>query len=228
MLKECKTDSKSGRPEGRKRKYSQEHIDYIAANIKGRPFKSLTAMFNKQFGMDLKVSAMVFLSARHGLHNGCDAKILPGGVLGSRTRFKKGATPWNKGLKGVSCGGKATQFKKGSKPANWVPIESERTNGNGYVDIKVAEGQKQHNWKGKHVIIWEKHHNRPVPPGHVIIFGDGNRRNFDTDNLLLVSRAQMARLNQKGLIQEDAELTKTGIIIADIYNKIGERKRGRR
>lgn len=28
-----------------------------------------------------------------------------------------------------------------------------------------------------------------------------------------------------GLIQNDAELTKTGLIIADIHNKIGERKR---
>lgn len=48
---------------------------------------------------------------------------------------------------------------------------------------------------------------------------------FDPENLLLVSRAQLARMNQKGLIQNDVELTKTGIIIADIYNKIGERKK---
>jgi len=64
-----------------------------------------------------------------------------------------------------------------------------------------------------------------VPPGHAIVFGDGNKRNFDLGNLLLVSRAQLARINQRGLIQDDAELTKTGILIADVYNKIGERKR---
>jgi len=74
------------------------------------------------------------------------------------------------------------------------------------------------------VLIWERH-NGPVPPGHVVIFGDGNRRNFDPGNLLLVSRKQLVRLNQRGLIQNNAELTKMGIIIADIHNKIGERKR---
>ena len=30
---------------------------------------------------------------------------------------------------------------------------------------------------------------------------------------------------QRGLIYDDAELTRTGIIIADIHNKIGERKK---
>lgn len=91
------------------------------------------------------------------------------------------------------------------------------------MDIKVAEGQKHKNWKGKHIVIWEAA-NGPVPKGHVVIFGDGNIRNFVPGNLLLVSRKQLVRLNQMNLIQEDAELTRTGILIADICNKIGEWK----
>lgn len=137
-----------------------------------------------------------------------------------------GSHPWNKGKKGISYEGmKATQFKKGHKPHNWVPVGSERITPDGYVQIKVQEGKKQHNWKGKHILIWEAA-NGPVPKGHVIIFGDGNKRNFDLNNLLLVSRKQLVRLNQKNLIANDAELTKTGIIIADIYNKIGELQSG--
>ena len=58
--------------------------------------------------------------------------------------------------------------------------------------------------------------------------GDGNKRNFDPDNLILVSRAQLVRLNQGNLIQNDAELTRTGITIADIQNKIGERKKAKK
>jgi len=206
------------------RKYTQEHIDYIATNIQGCPFKKLTDMFNKQFGMNLKVSAMVSLANRHGLHNGIDARLNKGY---EPTQFKKGHSPWNKGMKGVTTGGVATQFKKGNRPANWVPIGSERINADGYVDVKVADGKLQKNWKGKHIVIWEAA-NGPVPPGYVVIFGDGNRRNFDLGNLLLVSRKQLVRMNQKNLIQNDAELTKTGAIIADIYNKIGERKKTRK
>ena len=207
------------------RKYTQEHIDYIAANIQGRPFKELTEMFNKQFGMNLKVSAIVSLSNRHGLHNGRDTRLNKGY---KPTQFKKGHTPFNKGMKGVFLGGEtaeACQFKKGNKSWNWVPIGSERVNGDGYIDVKVDDGKKQKNWKGKHIIAWEEHHGSPVPPGHIVIFGDGDSRNFDPENLICISRKQLVRLNQKNLIQNDTELTKTGVIIADICNKIGELKK---
>jgi hypothetical protein len=43
--------------------------------------------------------------------------------------------------------------------------------------------------------------------------------------LQLVTRSQLVRLNQNNLIRDNAELTKTGIIIVDIYGKIGERER---
>lgn len=46
----------------------------------------------------------------------------------------------------------------------------------------------------------------------------------DIDNLILVSRKQLLILNNNNLIKNDVELTKTGIIIADIYSKINERK----
>ena len=204
------------------RKYNQEHIDFIKANIKGCPFKELTDMFNRRFGMNLRVSTMISLCARNGLHNERDTTMDKGY---EPTQFKKGHVPWNKGMKGLSYeGAKATQFKKGHKPGNWVPIGTERINKDGYVEIKVADGQKQNNWLGKHVYIWEEH-NGPLPKGHAVIFGDGGKRNFDLDNLVLVTRAQLVRMNQRGLIQDHAELTKTGAIIAEVYNKIGERKK---
>lgn len=204
------------------RKYTQEHINYIEDNIQGCPFNDLTDRFNKRFGMKLSVDIMISLADRHGLHNGRDCRFNKGH---EPTQFKKGHTPWNKGKKGINTGGEATQFKPGHKPANWMPIGSERINGDGYVDVKVQDGQQQNNWKGKHILIWEKHHGRSAPKGHAVIFGDGNRRNFDPENLILVSRKQLVRLNQKKLIQRDVRLTTIGIMIADIHNRMGERQK---
>jgi len=211
------------------RKYTEEHIEFIRENIPGCPFKELTDMFNERFGLALTVSAMVSLANRYGLHNGRNTRfdnwLAPAGV---EYRFPKGHVPHNKGKKGISYPGtEVTQFKKGNRPHNWVPIGSERITKNGYIQVKIQEGKFQRNWKGKHILIWEEA-NGPLPEGHVIIFGDGNNRNFNLDNLLLVSRKQLVRMNQKKLIQNDAKLTKTGVIIADIYNKIGERKKRRR
>ena len=205
------------------RKYTQEHIDYIAANIQGCPFSELTEKFNERFSTNLSVQAMISLADRNGLHNGRDTKFNEGYAP---TQFKKGNSPWNKGMKGINFGGRATQFKPGNKPHNWVPLGSERITKDGYVQVKVQEGTFQKNWRGKHILIWEEH-NGPVPPGHAVIFGDGDIRNFDPDNLILVSRKQLVRMNQCGLIQGSADLTRTGAVIADIYNKIGERKKNR-
>src|SRR5665648_186364 len=198
-------------------KYRSEHIEFITANIKGRSFKDLTTMFNEHFGMDLKVSTMVSLSDRHDLHNGRDTRLNKGYEL---TQFKKGHVPFNKGKKGVG-GWEPTQFKAGNKPWNYKPLGSERIDGEGYASIKIADPNK---WKTKHTIIWESI-NGPVPKGSVILFGDGDKQNFEVINLILVSRKQLVRLNQHNLIKSDTELTRTGIIIADIYNKIGERKK---
>lgn len=194
-------------------RYTPEQIQFIREYIKKMTWKELTIEFNKTYGTGLSYKALAATGKRYGIKSG-------------RTgRFPKGNKPWNKGMKGFSPEGcKATQFKKGNRPHTWVPIGSERITRDGYVEIKIQDNKKQKNWKGKHILIWEKH-NGPVPPGHAVIFGDRNRRNFDPDNLILVSRKQLVRMNQYGLIQNDAELTKTGVIIADIYNKIGERKK---
>ena len=204
------------------RKYNEEHVAFIAANIPNRPFKELTEMFNERFGMTLRVSTMISLADRHGLHNGRDARLTGGH---KPTQFKKGCVPANKGKKGFSYPGmKATQYKKGHKPANWMPMGSERVNGDGYIDVKIQDGKLQKNWKGKHLIVWEEA-NGPVPKGHAVIFADGNRLNAVLENLILVSRGKLAVMNKRGLIAQDADLTKTGAIIADVYLKIGQRKK---
>lgn len=203
-----------GIPVGRpSKKYPDEVKNFIKENLAGVGPKDMARLLNKTFGTSYTHIQMKGYYANHKLNSG---------VTGY---YPKGHVPANKGKRGVSCGRMAvTQFKKGNKSANWVPIGTERISKDGYVEVKIADGRLNKNWKSKHLCVWETA-NGPVPKGHVVIFGDGNKQNFDLANLLLVTRAQLVRLNQKSLIQEDVELTKTGIIIADIYNKIGERKR---
>jgi hypothetical protein len=200
------------------RKYTEEHIGFIADNIKGRRHKEMAVMFNEHFGTSLPESTILSLTFRYGLKNEIDCRFNPGH---KPTQFKKGMTPWNKGKKGINIGGKATQFKKGHVPKQYRPVGSERINVDGYAEVKVADPKK---WKMKHVVIWEAAHG-PIPKGHVVIFADGNQQNVILENLLLVSRRELAVMNKRGLISGDSELTKTGVVIADIYLKIGECKR---
>lgn len=190
--------------------FSTKHSEFIRNHVIGRQVLELTDMFNAHFGTELRQSQMRAFVKNHGLKSGVNM------------RFKKGSEPVNKGKTKTWAGGEATQFKKGNRPHNYVPVGSERVNGDDYVDIKIADPNR---WWGKHLLLWERHNGRPVPKGYAVIFGDRNRRNFDPDNLILVSRAQLAIMNKRNLIQENAELTRSGVILADIYQKIGQRKK---
>lgn len=185
-------------------KFNDEHLKFVEENVVGRTNNELKDLFNERFNTSLSKLQISNFKKRNNLSSGLDGK------------FKKGAVSWNKG-KNMSddvykmC--KPTMFKKGSIPPNKRPIGSERIAKNGYIEIKYAEGLKK--WKSKHKYLYEKYKGE-VPKNHVVIFADGNIRNFDIDNLVLVSRKELLYLNQHHLIYNDCELTKTGVLIAKL------------
>lgn len=120
-------------------------------------------------------------------------------------QFKKGLTPWNKGLKGVTyeaC--KATQFKKGEMHGaaqhNYAPIGSLRISKDGYLERKVTDDHPvpTRRWVAEHRLVWEKS-NGPIPAGHIVVFRPGQKTKVETeitaDRLECISRGENARRN---------------------------------
>lgn len=117
--------------------------------------------------------------------------------VANETRFSRGLVPWNKGRKFPSSGrSHETQFQKGQKPHNWVPIGSERITKDGYLQRKMTDtGSSLKDFVPVHHLIWIEHTGQPVPKGYALIFTDGNTRNLDINNLELLSRADLMRRN---------------------------------
>lgn len=116
---------------------------------------------------------------------------------GRASQFPKGLVPWNSGLTGWQAGGRSveTQFRPGTVSHNWVPVGSERCNNEGYIQRKMTDtGYPPHDWQAVHKVLWEQAHG-PLPKGHIVIFIDGNNRNFALDNLQAISRADHMRRN---------------------------------
>lgn len=136
-------------------------------------------------------------------------RLRRGDNVGAATRFKKGHTPANKGLRspGWAPGRMSeTQFKKGARQGaaaeNWRPIGTIRQDPEGYLRIKVREGRKGEAYGFGNTEIWPLlnrynwvQNNGPIPPGHTVVFKDGNRAHCEIENLELISRAELMKRN---------------------------------
>ena len=112
------------------------------------------------------------------------------------SQFTKGFTPWNKGARFI-CGGRNpdTQFQPGHRPHTWNPIGHERVIKDGYLQRKLTDtGITRRDYVLIHHIVWREA-GREIPPGHALVFRDGDKRNCALDNLELVSRATLMQRN---------------------------------
>lgn len=205
-----KSGTRCGLPAGYSKVYSPEVRQFLADNITGRKTDELTTLVNTKFGTTYRQSQIRAYVKNQGLVSGVDC------------RYSKGIVPYNKGKEKYWIGGEETQFQKGQRPHNYMSVGSEVVKADGYLWVKIEDPNR---WRQKHILLWEEY-NGPVPEGHALIFGDGNKLNFDPENLILVTRGQLAVLNKNNLIQRNAELTKTAVVIADLKIKIGQRRKG--
>lgn len=175
-------------------------------HIKGRHISELTRMFNSVFGTELSENQIRAACHNRRLCSGLDCS------------FKKGHVPANS-LRYIP-NSSSTKFKKGQVPHNHMPVGSE-SEVDGYIRVKIAEPNR---WFMKHVLLWQLE-NGKVPDGYKVIFADGNRHNFNIDNLVIVSSAELLYLNRHRLIYNNADLTKVSVNIAKVATKAYERQR---
>jgi len=200
-------------------KWSEKEEQWLTKNVKGITLKELTKRYNKKFKMNLSESAIANRKNKLNLHSG-----ITGG------QFQKGQISWNKGKtwdeympKESQERSRKTTFKKGSIPPNHREIGSERLDSDGYILVKIQDGKGHKNWTLKHRLIWESMYGN-IPTGYKVMFADGNKRNFDIKNLILVSNAEELIMNQNKFIKNNADLTKVGLNIARIINRVNKRK----
>jgi len=159
-------------------KYTLE-MDNFLKEHETTPRKELTTLFNERFNLSMSIDQIAAKCLRMGLKTGRTGQL------------QKGHSTWNKGKSGY-MGANATSFKKGQLPHNTRPDGSERIcSKDGYTLIKVnGKFILKHRW------IWEQHHGK-IPKGYNVVFKDRDKTNFDIDNLILMSYAEMGVMNIK-------------------------------
>lgn len=190
------------------RRYTKEELDFIRKVTPGRHYHEIVEMFNKKFDFQIDTKKLKETLKNHRISTGLTG------------RFEKGRVPYNKGKKFPGTGNKAA-FKKGNIPVNKMKVGEDTISSDGYVKTKIADPNV---WEFKHKLIWAEAHGS-IPENHCLIFADGNKLNLSIDNLLLVSKAELLMLNRRRLISENSEITKTGLNVVKVMNKIHKIKK---
>lgn len=125
--------------------------------------------------------------------------------------FKKGATVWNKGMKGLQIGGIETRFKKGGKHHTSKPIGTIRLNfrlnkpsDKVYLEIKVAEST----WITYARYVFIQYYGE-VPLGMLIRHKNNNPFDNRLENLECVSKKRNRLLNSGGTTLADGYIVNT-------------------
>ena len=194
-----------------------EVVAYIRENYHGTGPKEMAERLNAVFSTNYTRQQLKSYYANHKLNSGTTGYFL------------KGHTPPNKGKKGVCAPGcEKGHFHKGNLPYNTKEIGYERIRDDGYTEIKIkmrpSRPDCNDNFVMKHRLIWERLHG-PIPEDGVVIFKDGDKQNFDPDNLALITKAERLEMTRHGLFSEDAAITETGIMVAKVRTTIHKMKK---
>lgn len=99
----------------------------------------------------------------------------------------------------------------------WVKIDNQK------LPKKYTTEERYRNWKLKHHIIWEKHHG-PIPPGCKVIFLDGDRNNFNIENLYCADVRVLTYLMRNNMWYSNGPLTLSSIKWAELKVVMQEHK----
>lgn len=189
-------------------KYTSEQIQFLKDNAYGKYNDEITELFNKEFGLDLKVSQIKSAKNRHKIDSG---------ITG---RFEKGNKPWNKGKKRPGFRNSGT-FELGHIPSNKRKVGDIRVNIDGYYEMKVKE---PNTWKLAHRVVYEKCYGK-IKKGHVIVFLDADKTNLAISNLYSVNRSIHGIMNNRQWYSDSADITMSRIILAKLIYEKNNKKR---
>lgn len=216
-------------------------LDYLKEIYIGRSVREVANMINEKFGTNYTPSAITNIKYRNGLKSGYQRSVsindeylqfLKDNVKG---RSNKELTELFNKTFGTNCSetqiasykryykltsGIDMKFKKGEvRYTTKRPIGSEGTyKGDGVIFVKIGEPDI---WVRKNRYVYEQAYGK-LQDGYHVIHLNGDKTDFRLENLKAIKNTETLIMGNKDLFSNDPELTKTGVLIAQIINKKSE------
>lgn len=198
----------------KKIEWTEEQIKYLQSR-KNENRELITADFNIKFNRNYKKTTIKGLMQRKGFNSENDG------------RFKKGDTPWNKGMRGEEYFNHYDKEKVVLKMRKMHEINRTAKIGeefvyNGVPYIRTEAGKRTVKFGGimrKRDYVWRLH-NGDKPKGHCIVHLDGNHLNCEIENLRCIPRKYMTLLMKNGWFSKNPTVTDAAIKWCDHYYAI--------
>lgn len=166
--------------------------NYRKASDREREF--IREKFDSMNNADLAKSLEISVSQVRGIYRRLGLRRIDG-----NGRFQKGQEPPNKGMKQTDYMSeesisktKRTRFKKGNTPHNTVKVGTEVITKDGYTKVKIAHPNE---WELKQRTVFKDVHSTGLNSNEVIIFKDGDLKNFKPENLKKLTREELMNKN---------------------------------
>lgn len=202
---------------GKHNVYTPEQEQFLINNAKGISRKTLTDLFNAEFGTNKSVRTIKSWCNARGLYSGNDG------------RFKNGHVSWQTGLSGDEY---KKHFTDDSFKRSIKHLESKRKYNIGDTVYKSGETwvivnlepnvpfEKRAMLKRRYV--YEQAYGK-IPPSHRIIQLDSDKINFKLDNLYCIPTKYIPLINKNHWLTDSREHTLTAIKWCELYYAIKER-----
>ena len=223
---------------GKYHTWTEDQIRYIKRIAKGNKKKTILEKVNKKFNLTLNINQLNNCMYSRGIkarirHTWTDEQIEYLKSIAKGTPRKAIVDKINKKFnlnlsmrqlrdcmnsRGIRNNiDKKFSAKDGNRCQQEKPIGTISRWECGYTRIKTGDNE----WEFIQRYIWKKHHGE-IPPGHSVIFLDGNTDNYNIENLALVNRNELMKYNSMRLNSNDIELNKTAVNLAKLIVKVKE------
>jgi len=171
------------------RTFTQEQIDWVRENICFMSTRECARAYTEEFGEPLGQTQLRRLMNR----NGISASIK------SNSHVPVGTEKYSHYYKCMMV-----------KVADSVVSGMKR-------DDERFRHIRNNSWKLKQNLVWEKEHGKSLPPHHVVIFLDGDRMNYQPENLYAVPLQIAGTIHKMRMDSEDPDIYRTALVWGELY-----------
>jgi len=204
--------------------FSQDMLNWLKANSNLYDYRGLTDAFNKQFNTVLKLDQIRDHAKYRNIKVGIMCKRKNYFFTPDKIEYIR-QLAINNTIDDITK--KFNEYYKTNKSKDTIGVYASKYKIKIYkskigrevkkgveIYIRVSNtGNPRKDYVTKHRYLWEQK-NGKVPNGYLILFANGNKQDFNLDNLLCVKNSELIMMSKMGCKYDDIETTKTFLIMA--------------